>query len=158
VSVWRVPSGAADRIVVWLDSSAAVGMTRAMLNRRNLSGGTRFMTIYAVVVCALFVLLVFLYDWFFRNHPGVVLSHVASMPTNASQHFYTCTSCGTMLRSLEGDCWCSARIQINSGRRSRPDTPARARVGRAAIRSERGCRPDRRVNPHASRTRSSEGR
>ena len=28
------------------------------------------MTIYTVAVCALFVLLVFLYDWFFRNHPG----------------------------------------------------------------------------------------
>jgi hypothetical protein len=28
------------------------------------------MTIYAVAVCALFVLLVFLYDWFLRNHPG----------------------------------------------------------------------------------------
>jgi hypothetical protein len=28
------------------------------------------MTIYAIAVCALFVLLVFLYDWFLRNHPG----------------------------------------------------------------------------------------
>lgn len=65
-----VPSWAADRIVVWLDSSAAVGMIRAMLNRRNLSGWTRFMTIYTVAVCALLVLLVFLYDWFFRNRPG----------------------------------------------------------------------------------------
>jgi len=45
-------------------------MIRAMLKRRNLSGWTGFMTIYTVAVCALFVLLVFLYDWFFRNHPG----------------------------------------------------------------------------------------
>ena len=27
------------------------------------------MTIYTVAVCGLFVLLVFLYDWFFRDHP-----------------------------------------------------------------------------------------
>jgi hypothetical protein len=45
-------------------------MIRAMLKRRKLSGWTRFMTIYAVVVCVLFVLLLFLYDWFSRNHPG----------------------------------------------------------------------------------------
>jgi hypothetical protein len=28
------------------------------------------MTIYTVAVCASFVLLVFLYDWFFGSHPG----------------------------------------------------------------------------------------
>jgi hypothetical protein len=26
--------------------------------------------LYTLVVCALLVLLLFLYDWFFRNHPG----------------------------------------------------------------------------------------
>jgi hypothetical protein len=41
-----------------------------MLKRRNLSGWTRFMTIYVIVVYALFVLLVFLYDWFLRTNPG----------------------------------------------------------------------------------------
>lgn len=41
-----------------------------MLKHRRLSGWTRFMAIYAVAVCALFVLLVFLYDWFLRSHPG----------------------------------------------------------------------------------------
>jgi len=28
------------------------------------------MIVYGVGVCALFVLLVFLYDWFFKQHPG----------------------------------------------------------------------------------------
>jgi hypothetical protein len=45
-------------------------MIRAMLKRRHVSGWTRFLTIFTVAVCALFVLLVFLYDWFLRNHPG----------------------------------------------------------------------------------------
>jgi hypothetical protein len=44
-------------------------MTRGMLKRRKLSGWTRFITIYTLAVCALFVLLLFLYDWFFRNYP-----------------------------------------------------------------------------------------
>jgi len=58
-----------DYSAVRLDYSAAVGMIRAMLKRRKLSGWTQFMTIYTVAVCGLFVLLVFLYDWFFRDHP-----------------------------------------------------------------------------------------
>jgi hypothetical protein len=38
----------------------------------------------------------------------------ATMPENACQRFYTCTSCGTMLRPREGDCcvFCSYSDQI----------------------------------------------
>jgi hypothetical protein len=59
----------ATEIVARLDYSAAPRMIRGMLKRRKLSGWTRFITIYTLAVCALFVLLLFLYDWFFRNHP-----------------------------------------------------------------------------------------
>jgi hypothetical protein len=36
------------------------------------------------------------------------------MPENACQHFYTCTSCGTMLRPRQSDCcvFCSYSDQL----------------------------------------------
>jgi hypothetical protein len=37
-----------------------------------------------------------------------------AMPENACQHFYTCTSCGTMLRPRQSDCcvFCSYSDQL----------------------------------------------
>jgi hypothetical protein len=37
-----------------------------------------------------------------------------AMPENACQYFYTCPSCGTTLRPLEGDCcvFCSYSDQL----------------------------------------------
>jgi hypothetical protein len=40
------------------------------VSRLKLSGWSRFVVVYTVIVCGLFVLLVFLYGWFFRQHPG----------------------------------------------------------------------------------------
>ncbi len=36
--------------------------------------------------------------------PSCGFTKVESMPTNACQHFYTCTSCGTLLKPKQGDC------------------------------------------------------
>lgn len=39
---------------------------------------------------------------------------VESMPTNACQFFYTCASCGTLVKPLTGDCcvFCSYSDQV----------------------------------------------
>jgi hypothetical protein len=58
-----------------------------------------------------------------------------AMPENACQHFYTCTSCGTMLRPRQGDCCGSARTRISSARRS---SRARGAV-RTSSRSRTTC-------------------
>jgi hypothetical protein len=45
-----------------------------------------------------------------------------TMPENACLHFYTCTSCGTTLRPLEGDCcvFCSYSDQLCPPKQARP--------------------------------------
>jgi hypothetical protein len=46
--------------------------------------------------------------------PECGVSKVETMPTNACQFFYTCTSCGTFLKPLPGDCcvFCSYADQV----------------------------------------------
>jgi len=36
--------------------------------------------------------------------PKCKVRQEVTMPTNACQHFYKCTSCGEMLKPKEGDC------------------------------------------------------
>jgi hypothetical protein len=46
--------------------------------------------------------------------PECGLSSLETMPENACRHFYTCQTCGTTLRPLEGDCcvFCSYSDQL----------------------------------------------
>ena len=46
--------------------------------------------------------------------PACGAAAVESMPTNACQYFYPCSSCGTLLKALTGDCcvFCSYSDQV----------------------------------------------